>query len=256
MGLQEELRQLYLETSKHSNYQILPQEIADLLKLDKKDIVSRYEKERFKFISENIELKGKRVLDIGGNTGYFTFESIKKGCRHADYFEGNKLHAEFVEKAKVLFEAGEHVTVFSDYYLFEGNKKKYDVAYCLNVVHHLGDDFLNAKGIEQAKEKMLGCINQLSYVTDYMVFQMGFNWCGDKNQCLFANGTKEELERFLQEGTKNYWNVIKIGIAERKNGTIEYKEMNSDNNRRVDEMGEFLNRPIFIMKAKNDTWRN
>lgn len=249
MELRDELIRLYLQTSKHSNYQILPRELAEILKIDKKDILSTYEQERFDFICSNISLKGKNILDIGGNTGYFTFESFKRGCKHVDYYEGNQLHAEFVSKAKPIFHA-DNIDVHPDYYLFDENEKKYDVVFCLNVVHHLGDDFLNTGDMELAKRKMISCINQLASTTDCLVFQMGYNWCGNRNRCLFENGTKKEMEKFVADYTENCWSIVDIGIAEKIGDNVVYKKLNVENNVRNNQLGEFLNRPLFIMKSK------
>lgn len=58
------------------------------------------------------------------------------------------------------------------------------------------------------------------------------------------------MKLFLEEGTKDFWDIIFVGIAERKNNAIVYNEMDIDNSMRQDDMGEFLNRPIFIMKSK------
>ena len=248
MELKEELKSLYLQSSKHSNYQILPKELADILDISEADILPTYEKERFEFICKNISLKGKKILAIGGNTGYFTFESVKQGCRHVDYYEGNPLHAEFVYKAMTLFN-GADIEVHPNYYLFQENQRKYDVVLCLNVVHHLGDDFFITGNMELAKEKMLNCINKLAYVTEYLVFQMGYNWKGDCSKCLFKKGTKQEMEKFVLEGTKKYWTITNIGIAE-KGEDIIYNQLNDENNIRIDHLGEFLNRPLFLMKSK------
>lgn len=251
MDLKNDLKNLYLKTSKHSNYQILTEEIAQLLDIKENDIHSRYEKERFEYIKKNISLVDKKILDIGGNTGYFTFESLKNGCREIDYYEGNKEHAQFVEKAKQLFKDGSNIKVFPEYYLFNSNKDKYDIVYCLNVIHHLGSDFLNVGNKKKAKEEMINCINQLSYITEYLVLQIGFNWCGQRHSGLFDNGTKKEIEQFIENGTKENWQILKIGIPERHNNSIIYNDLTCENNIRRDEMGEFLNRPLFIMHIKN-----
>jgi hypothetical protein len=58
------------------------------------------------------------------------------------------------------------------------------------------------------------------------------------------------MEQFLLKGTEGYWNIISVGIAQKQDSSIIYQEMNESNNRRQDELGDFLNRPIFIMKAK------
>lgn len=250
MDLEKELRELYLKTSKHSNYQMLNEELKEVVRLQESDVHSRYEEERFKYITDNIDLKGKKLLDIGGNTGYFTFESLKSGCDLIDYYEGNNAHADFVKKARELFADGDKVNVIPEYYMFDSIEKKYDVVYCLNVVHHLGDDFMKTGDVEKAKEKMLDCINKLSYITEYLVLQVGFNWCGNRFKCLFENGTKKEMEQFIENGVSDNWNIIKIAVAERKDDKIVYNDLTENNNVRDDSLGEFLNRPLFVMRRK------
>ena len=247
--LAKELLDLYLQTSKHSNYQILPYELAKFLQIKDKSINSRYEKERFEYICSKVEITDKKILDIGGNTGYFTFECVKRNCKMVDYYEGNTTHANFVNKAKKLFDE-KKIKVHNEYYLFEQDKKEYDIIFCLNVVHHLGDDFFEANDIEQAKRRIIECINNLANVTDILVFQMGYNWCGKRDKCLFENGTKEELEQYILQGIRGYWRVLNIGVASKKNNLIRYEDMNNRNNVRNNEIGEFLNRPLFIMKSQ------
>lgn len=249
-GIEEQLSKLYMESSKHSNYQVLCSELRKIIPQDQLTIVSRYEYERLAYICSQIDFDGKNVLDIGGNTGFFTMEAIRAGAKHVDYYEGNKTHAEFVNVSAKVLDCTEKVTVFPEYYLFNQNKKIYDIILCLNVVHHLGDDFDKGKDIQSAKNEMLSCINNMAAITDMMVFQMGFNWCGDKNNCLFENGTKTEMEDFLQKGTKDFWSIEKIGTAGSNDGVIEYNDMDEHNNIRIDCLGEFLNRPIFIMRSR------
>ena len=49
--------------------------------------------------------------------------------------------------------------------------------------------------------------------TKYMVFQMGFNWKGNRDKGLFENGTKEEMVEFIKEGTKECWKIVDVGVA-------------------------------------------
>ena len=246
-----ELRELYMKESKHSNYQILPSILKELLKEDELKIQSRYEQERFCYISQNLDIKNKVILDIGGNTGFFTFEAYSSGAKMVNYYEGNIEHAQFVQKAVEILKLKNKIDVWPEYYIFGQDQTKCDVVFLLNVVHHLGDDFdKEENNIWDVKERMLLCINSLAEKARVMVFQMGFNWKGDRNNCLFRNGTKEEMEKFLLEGTSKYWNIKKIGIAIRNNGGIKYVDMDMKNNVRDDSLGEFLNRPIFIMESK------
>lgn len=238
---------LYNKTSKHSGYQILTEEIYDFLDVENMNVLSRYEQERFDYIVKNLSLKDKSVLDIGGNTGFFTFQAIKNGAKHVDYYEGNKDHADFVELAKELYD-GTKISVFNEYFSFE-TEKKYDIVFFLNVIHHLGDDFFAEKSIEKSKERMCKCINNISEFASVLVFQMGFNWKGNINYPLFSNGTKNEMIDFILDTTKGKWEAIAIGIPEKIN-EIVYREKNNQNIKRIDSLGEFLNRPIFILKSR------
>ena len=243
------LRDLYMKESKHSNYQILSAKLQEFLG---KDLVinSRYEKERLQYIIDNLEIKNKKILDIGGNTGFFTLESCDRGAQMVDYFEGNKNHAQFVYYASKLLEVEEKIVVHPEYYTFSQCDEKYDIIYCLNVVHHLGSDFAEGTTIQEAKQLMMNCVNQMASATKYLVFQMGYNWCGNPSECLFEHGTKEEMEQFVKDETAQYWDIVKIAVAQKKDAEIEYEDINEENNVRKDSLGEFLNRPLFIMKSK------
>ena len=72
-----------------------------------------------------------------------------------------------------------------------------------------------------------------------MVFQLGFNCKGNITTPLFKNGTKSEMIEFIKNGTKEYWEVIAIGIPERCNGGIVYKELNEKNIIRDDSLVNF-----------------
>lgn len=250
MNDKERLAELYMASSKHSNYQVLASNLTTLLSPKELKVMSRWEKERLQYICKHVDFSEKKVLDIGGNTGFFTFESINQGATHVDYYEGNKIHAEFVALASELLNMEQQISIFPTYYSFVQNKKQYDIVLCLNVIHHLGEDFNDESDIKKAKDEMLTCINNMAYITDVMVFQMGFNWCGKKEKCLFEHGTKKEMEDFVKNGTKEFWSITQVGVAEKENILVKYVNVNRKNNVRIDEWGEFLNRPIFIMKSQ------
>lgn len=246
----EHLKKLYMEISKHFRYQSLPLNLKEILQQEQLVALPGHDEARLEYICSQLDFSDKKVLDIGGNLDFFTFEALRVGAGHVDYYEGNKIYAEFVSTSSKVLECEEKVTVYPEYYLFTQSEKQYDIVFCLNVIHHLGGSFDSETNIEYAKEKMLSCINKLASITDTMVFQMGFNWCGNKEHCLFENGTKTEMENFLREGTAEFWDITKCGIAENNNDVIAYHDMNEKNNIRIDNLGEFLNRPIFIMKSK------
>lgn len=248
----EELNGLYHKTSKHSQYQILPAAVKQLVKHEV-FVKSRSEQERLNYILKKIDATDKTVMDIGGNTGYFTFKLLENGASHVWYFEGNQDHAAFVELAAKLLKYNDRITVFANYFDFNDSSRitKSDICLLLNVLHHIGDDYEKVvKDVELAKRKILKQINSLSAQTKFLVFQLGFNWQGNPCQPLFERGTKSEMIDFIRNGTDEYWDVVNIGIAERENDQVVFLDLSVENLPRNEELGEFLNRPIFIMRSK------
>lgn len=247
------LVELYGQASKHSNYQILPEELARFIPQEQLCVKSRYEKERMDYIRAKLDLNGVSFFDIGCNCGYFSFELIKAGAKQGDLYEGNSVHAEFVETAAKALGMEEKLNVHNEYFAFaENTGPVYDVGLLLNVLHHVGDDYGNVKNTGDAKDHILKELAQTASYTDRLIFQLGFNWMGDRGRCLFETGTKEEMINWLKEGTRNHWIVKETGIAVRREEGIVYEDLNSGNIKRMDELGEFLNRPIFILERKSD----
>ena len=92
----------------------------------------------------------------------------------------------------------------------------------MNVVHHIGYDFDEDIAKTEVKQRMLEDINNMATCVKVLVFQMGYNWQGNINNCLFKNGLKREMEEYLAGGTKEYWNIEHIGIAVKENNRIDY----------------------------------
>jgi predicted RNA methylase len=247
-----QLKELYSKNSKHSNYQILSDKLTSIIGSDQIDVKSRYERERLDYILKNIQVKEKSVLDIGGNSGFFTFEAIEHGAKSVHHFEGNKEHSEFVSKAAEVLKCTDSVEVTNGYYAFGSeDSRKYDVVFLLNVLHHLGDDFGgNTLSIGAAKELMMSQLNNMVSKSNYIVFQLGFCWKGDRNIGLFEHGTKKELIDFIKNSVDGVWDIKNIGIPAKEGDHIQYVDRDDQNILRDDSLGEFLNRPLFIMKAK------
>jgi len=249
----KELKDLYSFNSKHSNYQILSSRLNDILEENSLLIKSRHEKERLAYILSKLEVKDKTILDIGGNSGYFTFELIDKGAKSVHYYEGNSIHAQFVKLASKVLLVEDKIKIDNKYFTFDSkNKIMYDIAICMNVLHHIGDDYGNKElSIENAKQMISKQLCSLAKSARYVIFQMGFNWKGDVKSPLFMNGTKMEMINFLKSSIYNHFIIKDIGIAENdpNSNNIKYKDLNNVNNQRNDELGEFLNRPLFILES-------
>lgn len=246
----KELVSLYQKSSKHSNYQVLPEELRDYIPENVLNINSRYEEERLEFMLNQLDFKRKTVLDIGGNTGYFSFELLDEGAGKVVFVEGNEDHAEFVRSAAQMLE--KPIKVINDYMDFDGAPEwgTVDITLLLNVVHHLGDDFGDEEiSLAEAREEMEECINYFSDKTDWLVFQMGYCWKGDTSKLLFENGTKREMIDFVEEASAEKWEIESIGIPEKKDDEVVYSSPTEENMKRRDDWGEFLNRPLFIMRS-------
>lgn len=250
--LQKKLMELYRNVGKHSHYQVLPKVVQDTIGLTILQPKPRFEEERLQFILKNYNPLGKRVLDIGGNTGFFTIEMALRGARQVVYYEGNEACFTFVETIVKLLKLEERIAIRKTYFPFDNPpQEKYELILLLNVLHHVGDDFgMKNMNRMHAKKKMLHYLNTLSVYTDYLVFQMGFCWKGNRNLLLFQHGTKTEMIEYVRKGTEKYWCIVNIGIPEKNDEKVMYFPLNEKNIHRNDSLGEFLNRPLFILEAK------
>ncbi|TDP00884.1 class I SAM-dependent methyltransferase [Flavobacterium sp. 245] len=248
--MNDELIELYKKTSKHSNYQVLPTLLKNVLKGSIEPSISRYENERMDFLKKHLSFKNKKVLDVGGNTGFFSFEAIEAGANQVTLIEGNLAHETFVKKAAQTI--NKKIITHNFYLDFKTSipEEPYDIVLLFNVIHHLGDDFGDKNiALEQAKYEMQNAINFFSDKTDVLVLQMGFCWKGDRDLLLFENGTKQEMIDFVGNATKDKWEIQTIGIGEETDGKTIFHELNHENIKRSDSLGEFRNRPIFILRS-------
>lgn len=245
------LTYLYNQTSKHSNYQVLHPALAKIIPPKDIETRSRQELERWRYIGSKVDFSGKTVVDVGGNTGFFSFAAIEGGAARLDYYEGNESHSRFVEQAAKVLRIDDVISVNNKYLDFESYNLDSDVMLLLNVLHHIGDDYGELTATrEGALERIVSDLNQLSAHIRVLVLQIGFNWKGDREQPLFNAGTKKEVIEFVEENTRKKWNIEHIGVASMIGGDVVYSDVNETNIIRDDSLGEFLNRPIFILKSK------
>ena len=186
------------------------------------------------------------------NDNNFVIESITSGAIQVDYIEGNKAHADFVKEASRILKT--NINVYNEYLSFENELPNlpYDVVLLFNVLHHFGDDYGDKNvSVNNAKLKIIESINYFVNKTDYLVLQLGFCWKGNRETLLFENGTKNEMIDFISKGVKGKWSIESMGIAEEQNNITEYKPVSELNIERIDKLGEFRNRPVFILKSLN-----
>lgn len=248
----QDLIALYQKTSKHSNYQSLPSQLQKLFPKNSLEINSRHEEARLDYMLQKIDVDGTVFCDIGGNIGFFSFELLEKGAKKGIYYEGNPDHAAFVQSARDLLHLTDRLEVHNAYFDFQkaASFQKADVTLLLNVLHHVGDDYGTSADVATARELILDSLNRIAASTSLLVFQLGFNWMGKRDRCLFHDGTKREMIDWLKNELTENWQILHIGIAEKQNNQIAYHDLDDKNIERNDSLGEFLNRPLFILKSR------
>jgi cyclopropane fatty-acyl-phospholipid synthase-like methyltransferase len=214
-----------------------------------------HERERFDFFRRHVDFAGKSCLDIGCNTGYFLFSMLDAGARRVTGYEGRKSCGEFVEAVIAKTGCQDRFAFFNEFYEFAAGSDRYDVALLLNVLHHLGGDYgAGQPDMAHAKHQFLEQLNGLSARVGTLIFQLGFNWKGDRRHGLFEHGTKAEMIAFIRAGTFDHWHIEQIGVAEKAaDGHVAYQPLDDHNGGRNDALGEFLNRPLFILRSKQFT---
>ena len=244
--LSENLSTLLEARSKHSTYQEIHPDLMMLLDSNNSPLGKR-ETARWECMTKQFDWEALRVLDIGANTGYFSIAAIKADANIVVAIEGNQEHAKFIQLASELMSFQDRITVENRYFNFEERSDAFDVALCLNVLHHLGDDFGDPLlGIDEAKLKMKRNLQHLSQYARYCWFQLGFNWKGDRDLPLFGNGLKSELIDFVQEACGGYWKIKDVSIYNPH--TRSYEPRNESLMERYNDIGEFLNRPLFLLE--------
>lgn len=245
-----DLRALYDAHSKHSSYQLIHPSLLPLLGSKDGLPAGKHEAQRQQVFDRCLQYAGASVLDIGANTGYFSFAALAKGARRVVSQEGNVRHAEFIAAAAARMGVANRLTVRPQYYDFAAPAAEhYDICLCLNVLHHVGDDFGDqALTIDAARRQMLDAINRLSGSATTLMLQLGYNWKGRVAHPLWDGGTKAAQIEFVAAGTKDHWQIEEVLVVDPL--TLEYVPVHGDGYARIDKLGEFLNRPLFRMRSR------
>jgi len=244
----EKLSGLIKTASKHSDYQRLHPLVCGMID-DAYQPSGKAEVERQTYMQEHLPLAGARILDIGANTGYFSFAALHADASHVTAYEGNIAHANFMAEAAREIGLDERIDVFDKYFDFsETSEQHYDTALCLNVLHHVGDDFGDQKiDMAAAKTEIIRSLRTMAKRSQWMWFQLGFNWKGDRQRPLFKNGLKVEMMDFIDQACGNAWSMARTAIF--NPATSTYEDRRDSLMPRFDQIGEFLNRPLFLLKS-------
>lgn len=222
----ERLQKLYAETSKHGQYQTLPPRLAELLGMQfEVNEEWRGDRPRYPLIREYVQKSDCRtLLDVGANTGFFALSLAGDvpGLK-VTACELNKTHARIIE---LLAEVGGYEVPVTDQPADAAHVDRFgqfDCALHLNILHHAGHDFDAALVPDRGafRAYAIDYLKRFRATADRMVYQMGYNWKGDKTLPLVERDDQAGKVRFTLDllGSAG-WEVE--GVAFARKGTNEH----------------------------------
>lgn len=263
MDFKAKLALMYNDQSKHSNYQNIPDFVKKELGYTEMINESwRGDTARYRYLSREICFEGGHlVADIGANTGFFTLSLAYENppvSFHA--YEPNRNHASFIENIVEYFQMKNVVIYNKSIGLKELDSLPfYNTVLFLNILHHAGVDFdtdiLNDMG--DFKSYAIEYLRKLSQKSNILIFQMGYNWGGNKTKPIVPVNNIAMMVGFLADIFENSgWGIQKIAVHSWMGEQGSYQDLkftqdlNPDNFKTDSRNSEFYNRPIFILKSK------
>lgn len=281
MNVIERLKNLYAGGNKHDNYQNLPAFVQDELGFNVViDENWRGDTARYDFFLKELNFNpNETVIDVGANTGFFSLSLANKYPQTKFIaFELNNLHVNFIREIATYFKMA-NMTAERLSVDFEGVQKivNCDCILHFNVLHHAGVDFDKGmiKDLDDYFEYAVKYLTVLSEKSNKMVFQMGYNWGGNKLQPIVAlQDDVEKLLYSLRLFKTAGWEIKEIAHCNRINNILGYYKMPADilngllqstsnlskkptedlvnyvASKNPAELSEFYRRPIFILETK------
>lgn len=181
----DQLRALYFDGTKHAVYQRLPDFVAEELGVDMPvDETWRGVSARYRNLLDTLDFgRIGSVGDVGANTGFFSLSLAHRfpGTKFIAY-EVNPDFCTFINIVSEHFRLGNLETreLLIDLSGL-GRLEFHDVLLAFNVLHHAGVDFdcgaVDLPAFASYARRFLAGLRARCRV---LVFQMGFNWGGDK----------------------------------------------------------------------------
>jgi hypothetical protein len=271
----DQLKKLYFDDSKHAVYQNIPGFIQKALgftvTIDEK---WRGDTARWDNLKENLDVNYIQSLgDIGANTGFFSLSIAHRFPQltvHA--YEANQNHHHFIDIIKNQFHLA-NIHAHNQFINLNGIGKlsTHDCLLNLNVLHHAGVDFdKDAVCFESFFDYACRYLDKLSHKSKKMIFQMGFNWGGNKNYpIVLVNDDPGKILFLAKIFQKSGWRIEKI-FTMKKPDVFKYFEMPSEISSSLDTnlkkaekllynyyikyrlvtFSEFYRRPIFYCSSR------
>ena len=217
----QELKNLLETETKHGNYQTLPPALLNLdSSLDKySPKIEKLDIQRYKWITSKIDFKEKKVLDIGGNIGYFSLRLATEKDARVTIYEPFEKHSRLIDIGKKLLNLSDQKLINIKKGIgLEDIKKldRQDIVLLLNVVQHAGEDFdkLLVKEISEWKEYAVKYLLEIRNISNYLVFQNGYTWLGDNGELCQES---EILDFTIQLLKESGWEIKYCGIIKNIN---------------------------------------
>lgn len=245
-------------TLREDIYQTYHPYILDRLSRTATDEVAAHsitlDKERAAFMFNHKSAVGQRVLDIGANQGFMSIEAALRGAQSVDAFESNEVDGLFLSRAAKAFAELRAVRAHTDNYAFEqANNSSWNYVICLNVLHHIGRYFdAHVHSLSEAKTVMSRHLQGLLAKQGCVWLQLGFNWQGNTQQPMFAQGTKREMTDFVASLVGQGARLSTIGIYNpigRAYESVTQGDWAHPLWQRIDSLGEFGNRPLYLIES-------
>jgi hypothetical protein len=274
--LKQILKELYNDQSKHSKYQNIPKFIQKEFGYQEKiNEQWRGDTARYNYLLKEFNFANyQEIADIGANTGFFTLSlAYQFKNSHFTAYEHNNNHLMFIRYVLHYFEL-QNVTIYPSPVILKGRfaLKRHDFCINFNVLHHAGVDFDQGLIEEPKHFASYGSeyLSKMSSKIDTMIFQMGYNWGGNKQKPIV--GLQDDPGKLLYTihlFQESGWKILKIAHAKLDPGqTIYYENMPQDllarliSNKRIknelnkyisalnlSRLSEFYRRPIFTCQS-------
>lgn len=264
-----ELKRLYLDGTKHSCYQNVPQFMSQHMDLSEKlQPLWRDDVPRLELVRRYFDFYHKAsVVDVGANTGYFSLSlAFDYPNLKVTSIEGHKAHADFIVEAAALAGLG-NMRIVHQYVdqLTDPELLNSEVVLHFNVLHHLGVDNPDSiEAIDQFFRVAAQSLSRAHHEGTWLVLQMGFNWGGDKKQPIVALdddlGKLRYLERLVEASRFEIHDLALPELRaagdryqyivypfEKIRGDKEYQSLLDRHS--VGELSEFFRRPIIFCRA-------
>lgn len=202
---------------RHGNYQEIPPGLPDEFYRQLPEYPkTRLDSERFRWMAEHADFKGRSLLEIGGNLGYFSIRALRDAeASHSVIYEPVEQLAKAGRALARAFGIADRLEVRTVPVHLDslGELPRVDLIINLNVLHHAGHDFATdeVRTRDEWWDYARRTLSGLGQVAPAMIFQTGFNWGGSPvGLCDKHEGVTEWTTRLVKEAG---WRVRAIGVG-------------------------------------------